>query len=416
MAIDSRRDGRGYRPEIDGLRALAVVPVILFHAGIRVLPGGFLGVDVFFVISGYLITSILLRELQESRFSISRFYERRARRILPALLLVIIVCLPLSLALMLPVELESFSRSVLNALLFVPNVFFFLNSSYFHATAEVLPLLHTWSLGVEEQFYVFFPVFMMFAWRLGRRAVSLLILLVALVSLGLAEWAWRTGHGSAGFYLAPPRAWELMIGCFIATASANRPLHAGLNRAVADFLAAGGLAALAVSLVIIDETTPIPSFNGLLPTVGTGLIIAFARPESIVSRILSLRLLVGLGLISYSAYLWHQPIFAFVRLHEDRTSLDLTLSAELIAITLSLAYLSWRFVETPFRDRTKVPTSRVWRMSLGTAASLGGRRPHWHPNAGFELQVTRAGPAAGRDGRRIQGGKARAGQVSCVEP
>ena len=352
------------------MRALAVVPVMLFHAGFSLLPGGYLGVDVFFVISGYLITSILLRDLQQGRYSIAKFYERRARRILPALLLVIAVSIPFAGALMLPVELEQFSRSVLSALAFVPNVFFWLTSSYFQPSAETLPLLHTWSLGVEEQFYLVFPLFLALVWRSRPRAVSLLIVLIALVSLGLAEYAWRIGKAPAGFFLAPTRAWELMIGCLIANASVDRPLYARLPGAAADALALMGIVALVVAMAVFDEATPMPSLLGLLPTLGTGLIIAFARPAALVTRILSLPLLVGLGFISYSAYLWHQPILAFARLHSGSTQLTAPLATVLLAVSLLLAYLTWRFVEAPFRDRKRVSSPRLWSASAAGVAAL----------------------------------------------
>ena len=369
------------------MRALAVVPVMLFHAGFSALPGGYLGVDVFFVISGYLITSILLRDLEHGRYSIAKFYERRARRILPALLLVVLVSMPFACATMLPVELEQFSRSVLSALAFVPNVFFWLTSSYFQPSAETLPLLHTWSLGVEEQFYLLFPLFLALVWKRWPRAVSPLIVLIALASLALAEYAWRIGKAPAGFFLAPTRAWELMIGCLIAISSLHAPLHVRLPRPLADALAILGIVALVLAMVLFDEATPMPSLLGLLPTLGTGLIIAFARPTSLVTKILSLPLFVGLGLISYSAYLWHQPVLAFARLQLGSTELGAAYATALLGVSLLLAYLTWRYVEAPFRDRKRVPTPLIWRSSGIAMASLAGVALVGMSTRGLEFRI-----------------------------
>jgi len=385
---DTSRHIAHYRPEIDGLRALAVVPVMLFHAGFSALPGGYLGVDVFFVISGYLITSILLRDLQQGRYSIAKFYERRARRILPALLLVILVSIPLACVTMLPVELEQFSRSVLSTLAFVPNVFFWLTSSYFQPSAETLPLLHTWSLGVEEQFYLLFPLFLALVWKTRPRAVSFAIVIVALVSLGLAEYAWRIGKAPAGFFLAPTRAWELMIGCLIANGSLHAPLHARLPRVAADALAITGIVALVLAMVLFDEATPMPSLLGLLPTLGTGLIIAFARPTALLTKILSLRLFVGLGLVSYSAYLWHQPILAFARLHNGSTELSTAAATALLGASLLLAWLTWKYVEAPFRERRRVATPRLWRTSAVAVSSLAAVALAGMSTRGMEFRIS----------------------------
>ena len=209
-----------YRAEIDGLRALAVLPVILFHAGFEWFSGGFVGVDVFFVISGYLITTIIISEMAEEKFSIVNFYERRARRILPALFFVMAVCIPFAWYFMLPSQLKGFGDSLASVALFVSNIHFWLGSGYFAIGQTENPLLHTWSLAVEEQFYIFFPLFLLMFWRLGLRRLIILLLIIFLISFSIANWAtffgWHQKIASGGFFLIPTRAWELLIGSFLA--------------------------------------------------------------------------------------------------------------------------------------------------------------------------------------------------------
>ena len=220
-----------YRREIDGLRALAVLPVILFHAGFQTFSGGFVGVDVFFVISGYLITSIILTELEQGKFSIINFYERRARRILPALFLVMFACLPFAFLWLNPRDLNTFSESVIAVVTFVSNMFFWRKSGYFQNAAELNPLLHTWSLAVEEQYYVLFPLFLMFAWRIGTKWILTLLVIVFCVSLGTAEW-FSISKPAAVFFLLPTRGWELLIGAFIAFYFASRIRNSSISQSV----------------------------------------------------------------------------------------------------------------------------------------------------------------------------------------
>ena len=205
----------GYRPEIDGLRAIALIPVVLFHAGFEWFSGGYVGVDVFFVISGYLITSIILQEKEVGNFSFTYFYERRARRILPALFFIMLLCIPFAWILLLPHELIDFGKSLMATSLFSSNILFWLESDYFAADAELIPLIHTWSLAIEEQFYLFFPLIMIFFWVIGKRHLFWILSIIAIVSFTLTEWGWRH-FPEANFYLIPSRAWELMIGALIA--------------------------------------------------------------------------------------------------------------------------------------------------------------------------------------------------------
>jgi peptidoglycan/LPS O-acetylase OafA/YrhL len=332
-----------YRREIDGLRAVAVIPVVLFHAGFKFFSGGYVGVDVFFVISGYLITSIIINELEQGEFSIVRFYERRARRILPALCFMMLACIPFAWIWMTPSQIEDFGRSLVAVSLFASNILFWSEIDYFAPAAEENPLLHTWSLAVEEQYYMFFPLFLLLAWRFGRASVFWMIAAIAAVSLLLCEWAWPT-MPVANFYLAPTRAWELLAGSLCAF------LQFGKGQKRNDALAALGLGLIVFAILVFDASTPFPSLYALAPVGGTVLIILFAGYGTWTARLLSARPLVGVGLISYSLYLWHQPLFAFARVHSAHAPSQ-SLMLCLAVFSLPLAYLSWRFVEEPFRRR-----------------------------------------------------------------
>jgi peptidoglycan/LPS O-acetylase OafA/YrhL len=291
-----------YRREIDGLRAIAILPVILFHGGSEWASGGFVGVDVFFVISGYLITTMIATEQQAGNFSLVGFYERRARRILPALILVVLCCMPFAFAWMVPYQLIDFSESVVAVSLFSSNILFWRETGYFNAAAELKPLLHTWSLAVEEQYYILFPLFMMVTWRFGLRIVTLLVAAALLFSLGLSEWAAQRSIAAANFYLLPTRAWELLIGSILALVALRRK---PVGTAFDDYGAALGVAMILAAIVFYSGAIPFPGLYALLPTVGTALVIWCARPETYTGKLLSLPPLVGVGLISYSAYLWH---------------------------------------------------------------------------------------------------------------
>lgn len=345
-----------YRAEIDGLRALAVLPVILFHAGFELFSGGFVGVDVFFVISGYLITTILIQELDNKRFSIVSFYERRARRILPALFFIMLVCIPFAWLWMLPSQMKDFSESLLAVSLFSSNILFWLESGYFEAATEEKPLLHTWSLAVEEQYYLLFPVFLIFAWRFGKNKALWMIVFMAAISLLISEWWWRD-KVNANFYLAPTRAWELLAGSIAAFIVQMQ----GVKKNNA--LALLGLVAIVFSIFFYDETTPFPRVYALIPVLGVVLLVLFAHKETIVAKVLSTKAFVGVGLISYSAYLWHQPIFAFARIKmfEHPSSLLMII---LSALSVFLAYFSWRFIEQPFRLHQKIHKNVIFFSSI----------------------------------------------------
>ena len=362
-----------YRPEIDGLRSLAVLPVIWFHAGFALFSGGFVGVDIFFVISGYLITTILAKEIAEGRFSILNFYERRARRILPALFLVIAATLPFAVAWMLDRDLSNLGRSIVAVAVFSSNLFFWKNNDYFDPAAAEQPLLHTWSLAVEEQYYIIFPLVLFLAWSLRRRALALFIFFAALGSLMLSDWG-AIHHPTINFYMLPTRAWELLAGSFVAMLAVERGARHGapwVNRPVDGLLALVGVAMIGYSIFMFDESTPFPSFYTLVPVLGSSLIILFASRHCVTGKLLSLKPLVAIGLVSYSAYLWHQPIFALYRLAPLQWGgYDEVVFSLLILAVFVLAWLSWRFVEKPFREKGRFSRNQILGYSFAGLAAM----------------------------------------------
>ncbi|MEM7461830.1 MAG: acyltransferase family protein [Pseudomonadota bacterium] len=349
-----------YRPEIDGLRAVAVLPVIMFHAGIAGFSGGYVGVDVFFVISGFLITSLLLADLDSGKFSLLNFYTRRARRILPALYLVVLICIPFAWYWLLPTQFADFGKSVAAIGVFISNIEFYNLQGYFGPAAEEMPLLHTWSLSVEEQFYVVFPIVLFLLWQYKWRSVSItvpVLLACLLLSFAISDWA-SGARPSGNFYLIPTRAWELLVGalCAFALKSRNGASLNAVNSGAQDnialkfggVIAFAGIAMIGLAVFLFSEDTPFPSRYALLPVGGTALIILFASPGSVAGRLLALRPMVAIGLISYSAYLWHQPLLAFYRVQHIDEQVQVLIA--LIAAAFVLAFLTWRFVEKPMRS------------------------------------------------------------------
>lgn len=368
-----------YRPEIDGLRAVAVIPVILFHAGINLFSGGFVGVDVFFVISGYLITTIILSEMESNRFSIINFYERRARRILPALFFVMFVSFIVAWFLLPSIDMRSFSQSLVAVSVFSSNVLFWLTSGYWDTASELKPLLHTWSLAVEEQYYLLFPVFLLLMWKQKRRWIITTFLAAAGLSLIAAQWA-SYRFPSASFYLLPTRFWELAVGGCIAFYIVYRRHNKKTTANASVFAEISGLAGILLigySVFSYNETVPFPSLYTLVPTIGTALIILFATANTHAARLLSCKPLVFIGLISYSAYLWHQPLLAFAR-HGLKHEPSTPVLAAIACLAFPLAFLSWKFVEGPFRNRNRINRKNVFLFSvigsiLFIAVGLGGQ-------------------------------------------
>lgn len=351
-----------YRKDIDGLRAVAVIPVILFHAGFIFFQGGYIGVDVFFVISGYLITSIIHKELKNNDFSVITFYERRARRILPALFFVMLICIPLAYIILLPNELISFGNSLIAVSLFGSNFLFWQESGYFDLSSELKPLLHTWSLAVEEQYYIFFPVFFITIWKYLNRHLFLSFLTILVLSFlsMLVGNLYKPGN-MFFFYMLPTRAWEIMTGSLIALyMDKNCSSDNNFTRSLLSFI---GLFLIIFSIIHFDSNTPFPSLYTILPVLGTSLIILFCSPKSYIHTFLSSRIMVGIGLISYSAYLWHQPLLAFVkyRFHYSISSYILGLTCVLSFI---LAYVSWKYIESPFRNKESYNRNQIFKFTF----------------------------------------------------
>ena len=348
-----------YRPDIDGLRALAVLPVLLFHANL-LLPGGFVGVDVFFVISGYLITQIIERELKERRFSVLVFYQRRIRRIFPALFVMFAVSTLIACFFLPPVELQDFGKSLLASSAFSSNILFFRQSGYFATQAEFKPLLHTWTLSLEEQFYVIWPLLLSvlsIQARLKWKVPTTLFIIFGTFTLSAFL---VTTKPDAAFYLLPSRAWELALGALLCFQPISGIL-ARLSRTTASVASLAGILLLVGTVVTYDKLTPFPGFAALLPCLGAALIIAAGEGgESHGGKLLSLRPFVWVGLISYSLYLWHWPILVFGHLIANHKLNEIERSI-LLAITFLAAWLSWRFVETPFRNPSfGKSASRTW--------------------------------------------------------
>lgn len=334
-----------YRPEIDGLRAVAVVPVVLFHAGLPGFSGGYIGVDIFFVISGYLITNLIFQDIVESRFRIFDFYERRARRILPTLVLVMLASAPFAYFWMPPGELKDFGQSVAAASFFASNILFWIESGYFDSVAELKPLLHTWSLAVEEQFYIALPLVLMLAYVLAaRRGVATAVALLCVSSVAWMSHA-MDAFPAANFYLIASRFWELGVGGLAALLFGIASPSVG-----AEALSLAGFGLIASGFVLIDRSTPFPSAWAALPVFGAVLILAAGSCSTIVGRILSSRPLVRIGMISYSLYLWHFSLFAFARIRLLHPPEPWVIGL-LIILSVVLAVLTWTFIETPFRRR-----------------------------------------------------------------
>ena len=333
-----------YRPDVDGLRALAVLPVILFHAGLG-CSGGFVGVDVFFVISGYLISTLILKELRDGNFSLITFWERRIRRILPAMAAVVFATIVAAWFLYLPRDFKQVGESVISQVMLISNIFFWRNTGYFAAGSDTKPLLHTWSLAVEEQFYLLFPLFLMLLARCQKLSLTKTIVCLAAGSFTLSVIGTYT-HPPATFYLLPMRAWELLMGAWLA-ATRGRLSAGELARETAGWL---GVGLVCFAIFFYDRDTRFPGLAAVPPCLGAALIIFSSETKlSCVGRILAIKPVVFIGLISYSLYLWHWPLLVFSKYQAREQSVGLR--AALLAASIALASLSWRYVETPIRKR-----------------------------------------------------------------
>lgn len=355
-----------HRTDIDGLRALAVIPVILFHAGYDWVSGGFVGVDVFFVISGFLISSILVKEMNAGYFTFAQFYERRVRRIVPALLTVLIASLIGGYFILLPGEYSNLGKTTVTTLTFVPNIHYWITSStYFGIDIVTLPLLHTWSLGVEEQFYLLFPPLLVVLRKLPKASLVPITLLLIFslslwVNLGLAE---RDSRFS--FYMLPTRAWELLAGVIVSLGL----LPTLRQRLLANVLSFTGLVLILVPMAVLNEHSVFPGINAVFPALGAALLIySNTEVKTTVRSLLEQPILVYVGLISYSLYLWHWPIVVYTRMFWDSPDNK----PFIVALSMVCASLSYRFVESRYRKRSSKQhrLGRLYELVGGTALLL----------------------------------------------
>jgi peptidoglycan/LPS O-acetylase OafA/YrhL len=334
-----------YRAYVDGLRAVAILPVILFHAGIG-CTGGYVGVDVFFVISGFLITGLILKDIDNGEFHITEFWERRVRRILPALSVVVISCLVAGWFLYFPQDYKQLGRSMIAQALLVSNFFFYSDANYFADGVDIKPLLHTWSLAVEEQFYLVFPFVLLLMKRFSRKTFVPVIALLGVGSFLLSVYC-SYKHPRANFYFLPPRAWELLIGAFLAAT----PMEVAPKKWLSELLSLGGLLAILWAVFFYNSETRFPGATAILPCVGAALIIwANGHTLSVVGKLLASPPFVFIGLISYSLYLWHWPVLVFFK-YRSLGQLPVMQGLLMLALSIVLAVLSWKYVETPFRKK-----------------------------------------------------------------
>ena len=351
---------RAYREDIDWLRAIAVLAVVAFHFEAPAVFGGFVGVDIFFVISGYLITGIIQSEVQGERFSFARFYERRVRRLLPALYAMVALTAIPSFHYLLTSERSEFFRSVAAVATFTSNFFFWFQTGYFDHAAVEKPLLHTWSLAVEEQFYLALPVLLWALLRFARgRRIALPVALGALTlaSFALSLWLMGSERSANAFFMSPPRAWEFLLGGLVAI-----PGVPVLRNALAQQTARGiALVLIATPIFSLRQGPGFPGVNALLPCIGAAMFIwsGIGVPTPMRGRYSPLETVRFFGQISYSLYLWHWPLFTFARFSKSSLVLDPFDKIALFALTVAISYLSWRFVEQPFRRGSLAPTRRA---------------------------------------------------------
>lgn len=355
-----------YRPDIDGLRALAVIAVLFFHLSFNGFAGGFVGVDIFFVISGFLITQLIIRDIEAGSFSLLHFFERRIRRLVPALLAMLAASLAAGALLFLPMDWAKMARNAASAGAFLSNISYWLQIDYFDGDAQARALLHTWSLGVEEQFYLTFPLVLLACARFGR--IGLIRVTAGIAVLSFAASVWMTGVDQAGaFYLLPFRGWEFLLGSLFALGG-HQPARSRLLRALAGI---AGIALIGYSIFTFDDMTVFPGASALIPCIGT-LLLLLAGADSPTGKLFSIAPLTFLGRISYSVYLWHWPLIVFVN-YQTIGRLSVWDNLGLAVVSILLGYLSWRFIEQPFRKAKPRETARTVfvRSGLATVAVCG---------------------------------------------
>lgn len=336
-----------YRADIDGLRAIAVLSVVLYHFGVPGIVGGFIGVDIFLVISGFLITKIIAHEVEAGSFSFANFYDRRIRRIFPALFVVLFFTLAASWFILLPSDLHRLGINAIATLLFASNVVFWRQSGYFDVQSDYNPLLHTWSLAVEEQFYVLFPIALILIYRFAKNHRIAVLLSLTALSFALCVLVQQRLPGAA-FYLSPFRAWELLVGALLAIGNFSQPKARMLN----ETLALVALGALLGCFALIEENANFPGWIAMVPVLATVILIYTGNGKAtLVSALLGSRPFVFVGLISYSLYLWHWPVFVYASYTNGYAEFSAAAIVGLVLFSVLLAYLTYRWVETPFRKR-----------------------------------------------------------------
>jgi len=341
-----------YRREIDGLRAIAVIVVMLFHAGFHFISGGFLGVDIFFVISGYLITSFIFINKANNSFTLLNFYERRARRLLPALFMVLLFCIPFAAMLMQPDDLQNFGQSLISTSLMSNNILLFITSGYWDLASEFKPLLHTWSLGVEEQYYIFFPLLILLIWRFTNLQIIYVLLAITIISFVFSLQI-HTKYPEANFYLLPSRLWQLGAGGILALFLLESKRHfVNMKSTYKEIISILGFLFILFPIFFFSQSENFLILNRFLVVLGTLIIIAFSDKNNFIGRLLSIKFLVFIGLMSYSLYLWHQPLYAFLRissLSEPANSMFLIM----FLLSFFISFFSWK-IEKIFRSVNKV--------------------------------------------------------------
>lgn len=372
-----------YRADVDGLRAIAIVAVVFYHFGFWQVSGGFIGVDVFFVISGFLITGLIHREMAEGRFTIRRFYERRIRRIFPALFAMLAAATIAAAILLFPLDFTHYADSLFATAFFASNFEFWREAGYFDMASAQKPLLHLWSIAVEEQFYVLFPPLLLFVGIRSQRKLIAIVGLLLSVSLAFSIWAVARAPVTA-FYLLPSRTWELMVGALLALA----PVAVPSRQIVREGLAATGLALIALAATLYEPWQPFPGVAALLPCLGAALVIHTGRERTVVHRLLAARPVVFVGLISYSLYLWHWPVLVFAR-NAVGHELNRFETWACIALSFALAIASWLVVETPFRKKIRIGWRPLFTGAAGAmaaaatcgvaVAAAGGMPERWQP-------------------------------------
>ena len=361
---------KNYEPAIDGLRSIAILGVIIYHAQINIgssqlLKGGFLGVDIFFVISGYLISSIIFNEYNTTKkFSFLNFYEKRARRLFPALFLMVITCIFYGWYYLLPSSFVNLAKSALYSLGFASNYFFYKNDLEYNSDESLYePFLHTWSLGIEEQFYILFPFLLVIFLSLFNKKILFSIMFFLLLSIFIAQWGSKN-YPEASFYFIHTRAWELLTGTFIAYYNIKNNKKF-INKISINIMPKLGIFLILISFIFYNNKLPHPSILTLLPVMGVSSIIWFSRKNELITKLLSFKPMVYIGLISYSLYLWHYPIFAYSRII-NFTDGDIYKKIIIVFFFIIISVISYHLIEKPFRNKKIInQKSFIKFLSLG---------------------------------------------------